>query len=398
MSVSLPTFKIVNREHDGTLISTIKPIGGSLSWSFAECGFAGPSVAAWDVSRYDPGLGRDDFAPRRTDWQLVMTFEGSDTVLSAGILLPVNMASSAEGSFARIRCQGESWLGYLRQPWPFDYAAVAADQTANQLSDIDQLWKYWASVDGKTQQDVVEDALAAIAGYEDAVILSPVFAGTGWAEELDKEIGFGDATTLLDLILSVAALGDPKGFDIWDEPDKTLRMTAPTLTDPDSVTPVYTLDETMIVPAADWTNNGPEETDSVVLGSGSGNTRRIGFSKFQGSRDVYRRWVRIRETSFSDETGIAAAADSIGHQARYPHKDFKVTIRPDLLDPSDPSAGFQRLTGQAVAYDYDVDPYHRIDAEYTVLNQEFRANPSGVGYLCDLTLWQIYGTDSDPDD
>lgn len=394
--MTLPTFAIRNVDHDGDPISTVSPIGGSLSWSYAECGFAGPSVAAWDISRTDPGLGRDDFAPKRTDWELVMTFEGSETVLSAGILLPVNMASSAAGSFGRVRCQGESWLAYLRQPWPFNYADVASDQAANQLNDIDELWKYWASVDGKTQQDVVEDALAAIAGYEDAVVLTPSFDGTGWAEEIDKEIGFGDATTLLDLILSIAALGDPKGFEIWDEPDKTLRLTAPTLTDPDAVTPAYTLDQTMIVPAAEWTNNGPEESDSVVLGSGSGNTRRIGYSKFQGTRDTYRRWVRIRETSFSSEDGIAAAADSIGTQARYPHKDFKVTIRPDLLDPADASAGFQRLTGQAVAYDYDVSPYHRIDAEYVVVNQEFRANPSGAGFLCDLTLWQIYGSGSDP--
>lgn len=392
-----PTFTVVNREHDGTLVSELTPIGGSLRWNYAEASFAGPSTIAYDLARSDANLGRDDFAPKRTDWELVMSYAGADTVIHAGIMMPVNMASDASGSFGRIRCQGESWIAYLRQPWPFSYASVAADQAANQLNDIDELWKYWSTVGGSTQQDVVEDVLASITGYEDYVALTPSFDGTGWTENVDKEIGFGDDATLLDIILSVAGLSSPLGFDIWDEADKTLRLVAPAVTDPDSVTPAYTLNSSsIVVPPLDWTNNGPEESDTVVLGTGSGNTRRIGFSKYQGTRDTYRRWVRIRESSFSDETGIGAAADALGRQARFPHKDLKVTIRPDLLDPTDPTAGFQRLTGQAIAVNYDVAPYHEIDASFTILNQEFRANPSGAGFLCDLTLWQLYATAGAP--
>jgi hypothetical protein len=217
---------------------------------------------------------------------------------------------------------------------------------------------------------------------------------------MSKDIGFGDNATILDLIVQVAQLASngvsTLGFDMWVKPDKTIVMTAPRVTDPSAVTPAYTLnDSSVVVPPLDWTNNGPVATDTVTFGQGSNNTTRIGFSDYAASRTMYRQWVRIAQVDMTGTAEIAAAADSIGQQDRFPHKDLKLTIRPDLLDSGDSTAGFRNLFGQAIGVNYNVDPYHHINANFWIVEQAFYS-PDGCNWLCDLTLEQIYTSAASP--
>lgn len=388
--MAAPTFTVLNQDHDGTGISTITPVGGSLRWSYRMAQFGGPGDIFWDVALSDSALGTDDFAPLRTDWRLLMN---GAYVLQGGLMTSVNTGSDPSGIFGVVHCAGLDWLHYLEQPYPFDFENVAADIIANQLTDDAQLQKVWA---GATQETVVGDLIDSVSGYEDAPAFSAIFDGTGWSNTLDKAIEFGDTTTILEHIVGVASFNDPRGFDMWVEEDKSIRMTAPRFTVPTSVSPIYTLnDANVVVPPLDWTNNGPLATDTVARETTATNTSRIGFSKYQASRDTYRRWVRIADIQIGNTTLAAAAADGIGYEDRFPHKDLKITIRPDLLDSGDETAGFYQLIGQPIAVNYNISPYHTINANFWILEQAFY-QPDACNWLCDLTLSQIYGVAATP--
>lgn len=398
-----PSFTIVNMDHGGTAISTITPVANSLEWTYRLTQVGGPGDAQWEVALSDANLAADDFAPLRTDWKLVM--DGVNE-LCAGIMTSVNMVSESDsGVFGVVRCQGLDWLHYLEQPYGFDYTDVASDQRTNQLSSHDRLWRIFTTTASgavagvtyaATQQDVVDDLLSSLSGYVSTVGFTAQYNGTGWSEGVNMNIGFGDDQSVLDMIVSLASLGDPYGFDMFVAPDKTIRMWASRRVDPSGATALYTLDDSSIVaPPLDWTNNGPNSTDTVMLGMGSSNTRTVGFDTYSLSRSTYRQWVRIAQEDFPDAVDIAKAAGSAGYWDRFPHKDLKVTIRPDLLDATDARLGFTNMLGEAIAVNYNVTPYHHINANFWITEQHYYS-PDGCNWLCDLTLSQIYTTSATP--
>jgi hypothetical protein len=395
-----PTFTVTNMAQDGTEISTFTPIGGTLRWTYRICQSGGPGDGQWAIALSDPSIViADQFAPYRTDWKITMHYPGEpDEDLIAGILTPVNTGSEPSGVFGQVRVTGKDWLHWLEQPYPFDYAAVVADVVTNQLLDPANLFKQWI---GQTQETIVGDLITALDGNVGAVVFGASYEGTGWTLTLDKEVAFGDNTTLLDLILDIAKLAtvgtDQYGFDMWCDPDKTVHLVAPRVTDPNTVVPLFTLDDSNVVaPPLDWTNNGPLETDSVVFGQANNNTARIGFSDYPASQAVYRQWTQFQQVSLAEEDAIAAAAAGVGLQDRFPQKNLKITIRPDLLDPLDPRVGFRNHLGQAILVHYPIDPYHTIFADFYIVEQAYYT-PDGCNWLCDLTLQQIYTADANPD-
>ena len=398
---TVPAFSIVNLAHDGSTISTVSPVGQSLKWTYRLAQSGGPGEAEWAVALSDASLtDPDQFAPYRTDWQLVMSFPTSSSTLIAGITTPVNTGSESSGVFGEVRMQGKDWLHYLEQPYPFDYAGIVADVATNQLAAPGQLFKAWSA---QTQETIVGDLFDSISGYEDVPAFSPSYEGAGWSLTMDKSIAFGDNTSLLDLILDIGKLGpvgsDTYGFDMWCDPDLTVHMVAPRTTPATAVTPLYTLNDSSVVgPPLDWTNNGPLATDTVTFGQSANNTSRIGFDDYSASRTTYRRWVEFQQVNLSSTETIASAAAAIGHQDRFPQKDLKVTIRPDLLDPDDTAAGFRNHVGKAIAVNYPIGPiglYHTIDANFWILEQSYYS-PDGCNWLCDLTLQQIYDATDTP--
>lgn len=395
-----PTFTVTNLDHDGSEISTFTPIAGTLRWTYRLAQSGGPGEGAWAIALSDESIvTADQFAPFRTDWKITMHYpDEPDEDLIAGILGPINTGSEASGVFGQVSCSGKDWLHWLEQPYPFGYADVVADVVNNQLLDPANLFKQWI---GQSQVTIVSDLITALDGNVGAVIFTASYEGTGWALTLDKEVAFGDNTTLLDLILNIAKLAtfglDQYGFDMWVDPDKTVHFVAPRVTDPSSVTPIFTLDDANIVaPPLDWTNNGPIETDSVVFGQANNNTSRIGFADYAPSQTVYRQWTQFAQVSLAQGDAIAAAAQGIGQQDRFPQKNLKITIRPDLLDPLDPRVGFRSQLGQGILVHYPISPYHTIFADFYIVEQAYYS-PDGCNWLCDLTLQQIYTADANPD-
>lgn len=395
-----PTFTVTNLAHDGSTISTFTPIAGTLRWTYRIAQSGGPGEGEWAIALSDPSLTTpDQFAPFRTDWKITMHYPGeADEDLIAGILGPINTGSEPSGVFGQVRVTGKDWLHWLEQPYPFGYAAVVADVVNNQLLDPANLFKQWIA---QTQRTIVGDLITALDGNVAAVVFSASYEGTGWTLTLDKEVAFGDNTTVLDLILDIARLAtvntDQYGFDMWCDPDKTVHLVAPRVTDPAAVVPVFTLDDSNVVaPPLDWTNNGPLETDSVVFGQANNNTARIGFSDYAASQTVYRQWTQFQQVSLADPDAIKAAAAGVGLQDRFPQKNLKITIRPDLLDPLDPRVGFRSQLGQGILVHYPIAPYHTIFADFYIVEQAYYS-PDGCNWLCDLTLQQIYTANANPD-
>ena len=390
----MATFEVLNNDHAGTTLATFTPVGGSLRWSYRLAQQGGPGDIQWEVPLSDSSLTADVFGPYRTDWVLRMN---GIVDLCGGITTTVNTGSESDGLFSSVKVAGLDWLHYLEQPYPFSFSSVASNQATNQLSTLAQLFKIW---NAQTMETIVTDLISSVSAYESVPSFTEIFSGTGWSNTLDKEIGFGDDTTILQLILDIAGLGSGAsalGFDVWVDPNKVITLTSPRITSPSAVTPSYTLnDATIVVPPLDWTNNGPRATDTVTFGSAANNTNRIGFSTYQSSRDTYRRWVRFEQLNMASSDTIAAAADSIGYQDRFPHKDLKLTIRPDLLDAGDETAGFLNHLGEAIAVNYNISPYHHINANFWIVEQQFYS-PDGCNWLCDLTLEQIYSTTGTPD-
>jgi len=395
-----PTFTVTNLAHDGTEVSTFTPIAGTLRWTYRIAQSGGPGDAAWAIALSDPSIvAADQFAPYRTDWKITMHYPGEgDEDLIAGILTPINTGSEPSGVFGQVRVTGKDWLHWLEQPYPFGYAAVVADVVNNQLLDPANLFKQWIA---QSQETIVGDLITALDGNVGAVVFTASYEGTGWSLTLDKEVAFGDNTMILDLILDVAKLAtvgtDEYGFDMWCDPDKTVHLVAPRVTDPTTVVPLFTLDDANVVaPPLDWTNNGPLETDSVVFGQANNNTARIGFSDYPASQTVYRQWTQLHQVSLAEAAAIAAGAAGIGLQDRFPQKNLTITIRPDLLDSIDPRVGFRNHLGQAVLVHYPIAPYHTIFADFYIVEQAYYS-PDGCNWLCDLTLQQIYTADANPD-
>ena len=395
-----PTFTVTNLAHDGTTISEFTPIAGTLRWTYRLAQSGGPGDGEWAIALSDPSItSADQFAPFRTDWKITMHYPGEpDEDLIAGILGPINTGSEQSGVFGQVRCSGKDWLHWLEQPYPFAYADVVADVVNNQLLDPANLFKQWID---ETQETIVGDLITALDGNVGAVVFTASYEGTGWSLQLDKEVAFGDNTTILDLILDIARLAmvntNQYGFDIWCDPDKTVHLVAPRVTDPTAVVPIFTLDDANVVaPPLDWTNNGPLETDSVVFGQANNNTARIGFDSYAASQTVYRQWTQFQQVSLAEENIIAAAAAGIGLQDRFPQKNLKITIRPDLLDPLDPRVGFRSQLGQGITVHYPIAPYHTIFADFYIVEQAYYS-PDGCNWLCDLTLQQIYTADANPD-
>lgn len=390
----VPQMLLETLDHDGDLVSTHTPVAGSLEWTYQ---MFEPGPLTCSVALSDAEMSRDVFAPYRSDAQLVMVDDsfGAEPVW-AGIMTP-NNANSGRKSWHQVRVTALDWLHYLEQAVPFSYELSLADHLD---SANENLYRVWKALDGDTQEDVIQDLVDLVSALDGAVQLAPLFEGAGWAETINKLIWFGDQRDVIDHVRDLARLGDPLGFDMFVEVDKTLRLISPRNADPDVITPLYTLDSsTVIVPPIDWSNMGPLATDTVVMGNAGTNTPPFSFKTYQPSRDLYRQWTKVRRAE-ADDASITYAADARGYQDRFPHKTLDLTIRPDLLDEADPLQGFRNMLGSAITVTQDIvaamGAYHLIDAPFWIIGQHFRANGKGA-YLCRLRLDQVYGTAASPE-
>lgn len=385
-----------------------------LNWSY-RLGDVGGAV--FEIALTDPALTRDGFAPYANRYTLNLLVGDSSVdpelwnifPLQAGFITGAQIASER----GTVQVSGQDWLAWLRQPYPFlNVVANTGSHVGYDLTLAEWL-AYDPNGDGKpdeanrnfqakTQEFVVNDLITSLTdiGYDPlAPALILAFNGLGWTQTMNYQIPWGDGTGILEHLQVISGQFDPYGFDFWVDWDKTVRLENPRQQNPASVTPSYAMIGPGQIVSIDWTNNGPRATETIVFGAGFGNGRPWFKSRFTSgsthpSEDLYGRWRRVLSfanpaASVTDNTMVTQMAAGQGYLDRFAQKELRLTVKPDAIDPSDPTAFFFNQSGNAITVTYDFPPYHKIDAFFRVTGQDYRADSEG-NWLCDLTLDQIY--------
>ena len=387
--MAVVTFTVDHLEHDGSVIATFSP--HNLRWRY-QMGAFGPGWIYYEIPWSDPGLTTDGWAAKRTDWQLNVLLDGAPFPIMAGVHGPNSI--NTDGNVVKVT--GHDWLAWLDQPFlGFDYTLGFAAFLAT--SGDSELVRHWADASGDTQEDVVDGLLAPL--FDDPaeqLILTPVFLGTAWLQGLDYRVFRGDSTTVLQHMAAISDLADPFGFDFWTTYDKLIYMTGPRVNSPSSVSSIYSLTgpSNGIVGIPGWENRGPTAATSIAIASGVGNASRFSLKTYAPSRTTYRDWTVIRSlnrasSDLTSEDGVGYFAEGGGYQDRHPQKVLPLTIRPEVVDPSDPTAMFFNQLGQTLNVDYTFPAYHRVDADFWITGQEFYSDGAN-NWLCDLSLDQVY--------
>lgn len=380
------------------VVGTFNPIQPRFAYRINDIG-----DIAYSVALSNPQVTRDAFAPKRTHFRLQVSSDGAFwRNIMGGFHWPVGF-SNEEGT---VKLQGMDWLAYLDQPYWFDAYLFNADDLIGPTKKIQalmndpdswaQTWIGQAGTDrpgvsyNATQQTIIQDMLDAVADGNDGTIkINTNFIGSEWSQVLDYQIMFQDDTTVLDHIRSLSSLDDPLGFDFFMNWDKTLVLYNATRSGPiDSITTLY--DITRSTPglvSVDWQNNGPEATWSVMLGPGSPAWWSI--KTYAPSVDTYGRWLKLNRLGGNYRMPKQIASAARGNLDRFPHKDLKITVMAETFDPVDATSLFAPLLGEALYVDLDFPPYHRINANFWIIGQDFHTDDAG-NWLCDFSLQQIY--------
>lgn len=384
-------FEVDHVEHDGNIIATFKPY--RLQWMY-QLGQFGAGTIYYEIPLLNEDVTADGWAAKRTDWILYCVTEpdGTRWPIHAGIHAPSNLNPDKSQT---VSVTGMDWLAWLENPYPWDYTETMAAKLAEDLDST--FWKRWNANDGDTLQDVVAELIGPLTENEDEqVVIVPDYIGTAWTETTDYTVTFGDGTPTRQHLAALASMADPRGFDMRMSWDKVLYLTGPRTIDPDDVDAIYSLtgpSDGIVLP--DWTNHGPNAANTVVIATGTGNTRNYSYKTYAPTVTEYRDWTIVRQlnaatSDLTDDDGIDDSATAGAYQDRHPQKELRLTIKPDRVDPSDEIAMFYNQTGQAINVDYTYPgEYHRIDADFYITSQQFYSDDAG-NWLCDLTLDQVY--------
>lgn len=390
----------VQHLEDGGVVGTFLPLQPRFAFRAND-----PGDITYELALSNPAVMRDAFAPKRTEWRLQVSHNNTAwRTIQAGFHWPVAL-NNEEGT---VKIQGVDWMAYLEQPMWFDiYTVDAVDLIAGKTAiktviedpaSYARVWTQAAGTDtdlityGAVQQTVVQELVDSIAHGNDGTInIDVTFAGdgSGWAENMNYVIMFQDETTILDHIRAISDMDSPFGFDYFMTWDKTLVCYNPTRTAPiDAINTLYSITRaTRGLVSVQWQNNGPMATHTVAVAPGSPG---IWAQKtFAPSVDTYGRWLRLAKLGGSYRMPEEVLAAVNGIPDRFPQKELKITIKPDELIPTDPIAFFTNLVGEAIYVDIDFPPYHRINANFWIVGQEFSTDDVG-NWLCDVSLQQIY--------
>lgn len=376
---------VTHRDHNFADLATYKAQKPTYTFRLNDAGDISYQLALSQLDTQGIPIPRDGFAPQRTDYFLRGSTNHGQTFfgLQSGIHTSVGISADEY----TVKVAGQDYMSWLDQPWPFDYK----NNTPYNLSDTAVLFQFWDKATA-TQQIIIEDLVASLSG-DPSVYKIPItteFNGQGFDTEfLDNAIQYFDSTSVLGHIKSIAALTDPFGFDFYMGFARILHMFYPRTTGQNSVFPIYYLNASNSdLVHFDWANNGPVATQTVGLTS----DQFWSYSEYPPSTALYRQRMRIAqlpETARLPAKAIAITA-AIGKLDRYPHKDLKVKIRPDSIDPFDETAGFKNLLGKCVYVYYDNPPYHRIDAPFYITEQEISPIDDDGNYVSTWSLQQVY--------
>lgn len=241
--------------HGNELLHTINPekLRGSLNHN-------DPHDVYYEVSLDHPVVDEENTAEGdfigswQTDWRLLR-----DGVPIQGMSGPITGVRIPEGEEV-VQITGKSWLEYLnRRHYPSD----------TDLADIKQ---YLFVAFDKDVTEIIRDLIQGTIARPNSLAIdtSNLDSRTTFKENLRVE--YVDTETILSKIKQLAE-GEP-GFDFEMTWDKKFKLYYPEYSDPTDVEFIMvtaqppTLKQTNAAYGIDWTDNGPQGTHLLALGSG----------------------------------------------------------------------------------------------------------------------------------
>ena len=359
-----------------------------------------PGGISYEIPLGHPSLTFEEFGPYRTDYQLYRRgATGGYVLLVEGMVTSVNLSKDRDS----VLVSGKDWLHYLeRRIYPFDPVRYRAGDWVR--------WpKQWPQVippalpQSATPvdvRDVVEDILQATLDVELPPLPGGVPADTSPQNVLplrfnnkatDTMVMYrilpGDQTTVYEHIKKLSELSDGFEFDIIPQ-SLEFKMWAPgRLKDQ----PVYritgvgspiTSEAAGAVIEADWTNDGPEGTFLVGLGSAGRTVGSVWY--YKPSIDRYRWLDKVYDFGDLFNTGdlvvpadiknaVTDPEDMIFRMLKdqddlFPQRKLGLTfLNPEYMTPNFYTSGRPRnLLGQRVYFSHTWSPYWRNDAYYRV--------------------------------
>lgn len=391
----MPELTVAHLDFDGNTVAEFANPAG-LRWTY-QIGAVAPGKIQYTLAESDPGVERDGFGPKRTDFALRDGF----TDLLAGFLWSVNYPLSGE----LINVVGHDWLQWLDQP-PlslFDYdtsidgLVVPVDASRVVPENFVLILDENAWVSGTyTLADLIDQLLLPLMSLPaEQVVMVADYSGTAFSQTLKGYLERSANVSVLQLLQELGQMGSPFGFDFWAEPDRTLKFVGPRRTNPSSVTPVYAFTGPDDIVDGEFTNNGPLATE-ILFGDGVGNTKRYWHKEHQASIDQYRRWAAFVELDGGDTSTFQIGGQTEGdykaqasqNRMMFPQRELPLTVVPEA------GFGFENRVMEAVDIDYEkyAGSYHRVDSYWWITSQTYYISDEGKmagEWLCDLTLDQI---------
>lgn len=374
----------------------------SPSWEIRNSEVGGMSC---EIPLSAPFLTANQFAPYRSDWALYRSGASQQfKLITEGVVTSTNLVKDRD----TILVAGKDWLHLLeRRIFPFDPVAykdmVTLDSTGKRYFEY---WPWqWPNPAGNPVEvrDIVQDMLLrvqqtdlnAIPGVAaDApgtyrgsfpLVLNNVPTGT----ETKYTIFPGDQTAIYDHIRKLSEQVDGFEFDIIPI-TREFKMWSPGR---DGGVPVYqfqpTDDEaTGAITEVDWTNDGPEGT--VIVGLGTADHRKGAIWYYKPSVDLFRWLDKIYDFGeISNDTSLFQMVKD--QNDLFPQKKLAITLlNPEFLDPSFYTANRPRsLIGNRVSFEFNWIPYWHVNADFKVNAISCATDPSGNEDV-DLELEMVY--------
>ena len=356
------------------------------------------------------GITRDEFAPYRTNYMVKRQSSGSGVTISDGMVTSINLNKDRD----TVLVSGKDWKHYLqRRIYPFDpeaYIQYDAEDASTWMYWPKQ-WPEFTDDDRPDIADVVRDILlsmrtgipvdskmtaATVPERPSQGDIIPGVPDIRW--NITDEVGTigsykiypGDSTTIYDHITKLSEMRD--GFE-WDILPESLefKLWAPTKWSLDL--PIYNFratDEEFYgaITEFDWTNDGPDGTWLIGLGSAEKKAGMIWTDEDNvrvfGRLDLVYDYGEMQDTSLilqmlKDQNDL--------------HPQKKLTLEllnPEFLTPNFYTGNRPRaVIGNTIRVTHDFAPLHRVDAYFQVNAIRWRIDSSTNEYVS-LDLMMIY--------
>lgn len=367
------------------------------------------------------GIGRDEFGPYRTTYELYRQSSGNGICISEGMLTSVNLNFNRD----TVLIAGKDWLHYLqRRIYSFDpelyvsggwvqwprrwpdvrgtHGPVESDNPVDVARIVRQIflsmrWEPPPIADYPTGSPPLPYAWPG--GNTPETFGTPQFVQNieDSGETTKYAIYPGDQTTIYDHITKLSEQTD-KGFEFDIIPiTREFKMWSPRRSASAGTSqPWYhfrpgVIPETDNITAFDWTNDGPDASYLIGLGSGGKTGAKVGA--------VWTDIDNVFEFGRMDlvyDFGELQYPDMIVQMLKdqndlHPQKKLELQIfNPEFLPLNFYTGGRPRiLMGGVVWVTFDFTPYHKVDAYFRINAIKWQVDKSTNEYV-DLELEMVY--------